>query len=27
VILSEYVFHFGTNALGDLQNWWINLIR
>jgi Zn-dependent protease len=27
VILSEYVFHFGSNALGDLQNWWINLIR
>jgi Zn-dependent protease len=27
VILSEYVFHFGSNALGDLQTWWINLIR
>lgn len=27
VILSEYVFHFGSNALGGLQNWWIGLIR
>lgn len=27
VILSEYVFHFGSNALGDLQSWWVNLIR
>jgi Zn-dependent protease len=27
VILSEYVFHFGSNALGDLENWWINLIK
>jgi len=27
VFLSEYVFHFGSNALGDLENWWIGLIR
>jgi Zn-dependent protease len=27
VILSEYVFHFGSNALGDLETWWISLIR
>jgi len=27
VILSEYVFHFGSNALGDLENWWIGLIK
>jgi Zn-dependent protease len=27
VILSEYVFHFGSNALGDLETWWINLVR
>jgi Zn-dependent protease len=27
VILSEYVFHFGDNALSGLQNWWISLIR
>jgi Zn-dependent protease len=27
VILSEYVFHFGSNALGDLETWWINLIK
>jgi len=27
VILSEYVFHFGSNALGDLQTWWVNLIK
>ncbi len=28
VILSEYVFHFGSNAwFGDLQNWWIGLLR
>jgi Zn-dependent protease len=27
VLLSEYVFHFGSNAFGDLENWWFNLIR
>jgi Zn-dependent protease len=27
VILSEYVFNFGSNALGGLENWWISLIR
>jgi Zn-dependent protease len=27
VFLSEYVFHFGSNALGDLESWWIGLIR
>jgi Zn-dependent protease len=27
VILSEYVFNFGSNAFGDLQNWWVSLIR
>jgi Zn-dependent protease len=27
VFLSEYVFHFGSNALGGLENWWIGLIR
>ena len=27
VILSEYVFHFGSNALGGLENWWIGLIK
>jgi Zn-dependent protease len=27
VILSEYVFHFGSNALGDLENWWLGLLR
>jgi Zn-dependent protease len=27
VILSEYVFHFGSNALSGLENWWIGLIR
>ena len=27
VILSEYVFHFGSNALGNLEIWWQNLIR
>jgi Zn-dependent protease len=27
VILSEYVFHFGSNALGNLENWWIGLIK
>jgi Zn-dependent protease len=27
VILSEYVFHFGSNALGSLENWWIGLIK
>jgi Zn-dependent protease len=27
VILSEHVFHFGSNALGDLETWWISLIR
>jgi Zn-dependent protease len=27
VILSEYVFNFGSNALGGLENWWIGLIR
>jgi Zn-dependent protease len=26
VILSEYVFHFGSNALGDAENWWLNLL-
>jgi len=27
VILSEYVFNFGSNALGGLENWWLGLIR
>jgi Zn-dependent protease len=27
VILSEYVFHFGSNALGGLENWWFSLIH
>jgi Zn-dependent protease len=27
VFLSEYVFHFGSNALGSLESWWIGLIR
>jgi Zn-dependent protease len=27
VFLSEYVFHFGSNALGGLENWWIGLIK
>jgi len=27
VILSEYVFNFGSNAFGDLQNWWLSLLR
>jgi Zn-dependent protease len=27
VILSEYVFHFGSDALGGLENWWIGLIK
>jgi Zn-dependent protease len=27
VILSEYVFSFGSNAFGDLENWWLGLIR
>jgi Zn-dependent protease len=27
IFLSEYVFHFGSNAFGDLQNWWLGLIR
>jgi Zn-dependent protease len=26
VILSEYVFHFGDTAFGDLQTWWLRLI-
>ncbi|MGD0691475.1 MAG: site-2 protease family protein [Acidimicrobiales bacterium] len=26
VILSEYVFHFGSNALSGLENWWFSLI-
>jgi Zn-dependent protease len=26
VILSEFVFHFGTNALSGLENWWFSLI-
>ena len=26
VILSEYVFHFGSTAFGDLENWWLGLI-
>lgn len=26
VILSEYVFHFGSTALGDLEGWWIRFI-
>ena len=26
VIISEYVFHFGTSALSGLENWWINLL-
>jgi Zn-dependent protease len=27
VILSEYVFHFGSNALSGLENWWFSLIH
>lgn len=27
VIVSEYVFNFGSNALGGLENWWLGLIR
>jgi Zn-dependent protease len=27
IFLSEYVFHFGSNAFGDLQTWWLGLIR
>jgi Zn-dependent protease len=27
IFLSEYVFNFGSNAFGDLQNWWLGLIR
>jgi Zn-dependent protease len=26
VILSEYVFHFGSTAFVDLQNWWLGLV-
>jgi Zn-dependent protease len=26
VILSEYVFHFGSNALSGLENWWLSFI-
>ena len=26
VIISEYVFHFGTSALSSLENWWISLL-
>jgi Zn-dependent protease len=26
VILSEYVFHFGSTAFADLENWWLGLI-
>jgi len=26
VILSEYVFHFGTSALGGLETWWQSLL-
>ncbi|MGB8197832.1 MAG: site-2 protease family protein [Acidimicrobiales bacterium] len=26
VILSEYVFHFGDNALNSLENWWLGLL-
>ena len=26
VILSESVFHFGSNALSGLENWWFSLI-
>jgi Zn-dependent protease len=27
VILSEYVFNFGSTWFGDLQNWWLSLVR
>jgi Zn-dependent protease len=27
VILSEYVFNFGSTWFGDLQNWWLGLVR
>lgn len=26
VFLSQFVFHFGNNAVGSLANWWFNLI-
>lgn len=26
IFLSEFVFHFGNNAVGSLENWWFNLI-
>ena len=26
VILSEYVFHFGSTAFTDLETWWLHLI-
>jgi Zn-dependent protease len=26
VIISEYVFHFGTGALVSLERWWLNLL-
>ncbi len=26
VFLSQFVFHFGNNAIGSLENWWFNLI-
>lgn len=25
-ILSSFVFHFGSNALGSVENWWYNLL-
>jgi Zn-dependent protease len=27
VIWSEYVFNFGSTWFGDLQNWWLSLVR
>src|SRR6202167_3074574 len=27
VIISEYVFNFGNTWFGDLQNWWLGLLR
>ena len=26
VILSSFVFHFGQNALGSVENWWLGLL-
>ena len=26
VFISEFVFHFGSSALGNVENWWLNLL-